>query len=561
MLNKSVEKTIGFFLLVGVPFSTLFLLTGSVTDPVNVTKLFAAGCVGFGVFAVTVIYGVKEVFRTSKLLVFSALAFFIFSINAVLNSDSPFSQNIYGVFGRQTGFVTYLILIMVAVSATLLRTEKSFNRIIWALLISGGVNILYAGWAILFGDFINWNNPYGNILGLFGNPNFVGAFLGMFIGGSIAFALSSHFSWKYRVAFSLLGLIALYEIKNSHAVQGLVVTGVSLAIIGFYQVRSRTKGILLTSIYSLLVVVVGAFAAAGALQQGPLASIIYKTSVSLRGQYWKAAINMGMDHPFTGVGMDAYGDWFRRARTEYAATVLPGPKTVSNAAHNVVLDIFAYGGFPLLISYLAMLTIGVLAIVRVTLRNRTYDGTFVAIATTWAAYQLQSLISINQVGLAIWGWVLLGTLVAYEYSTRPVTENSNNSKKLKNKELIFSPQLVGGIGVVIGALIAVPPMAADMKWVSAVGSQNGQKVLESIKPTYLTPSDSSRLAQAAVTFENSKLFDEAHSIALQGTSYNPDSFDAWRVLYSLSKTTPEEKQLALSNMKRLDPHNPDVLAQ
>jgi hypothetical protein len=57
---------------------------------------------------------------------------------------------------------------------------------------------------------------------------------------------------------------------------------------------------------------------------------------------------MGMDHPLNGIGMDAYGDWYRRARSEQAATVMPGPKTITNAAHNVVIDIFAYGGLPTL---------------------------------------------------------------------------------------------------------------------------------------------------------------------------------------------------------------------
>jgi hypothetical protein len=32
--------------------------------------------------------------------------------------------------------------------------------------------------------------------------------------------------------------------------------------------------------------------------------------------------------------------------------LLPGPKTITNASHNVVIDFFAYGGFPLLIAYL-----------------------------------------------------------------------------------------------------------------------------------------------------------------------------------------------------------------
>jgi O-antigen ligase len=561
MLNKSVEKTIAWFLFIGVPFATLFLMTESVTDPVNVTKLFATGCVGGGVFAIAAIYGSKEVWATSKTLVVSTALFFVAAVNSIFASTSPSTQSLYGVFGRQTGFIAYVVLAMVMLSATLLRRKKSFELLIWALLIAGAVNILYSAWAIVFGDFIGWTNPYGNILGLFGNPNFIGAFLGMFITGSIAFAFSDHFAWKYRIAFIVLGLIALYEIKESHAVQGLVVTGAGLAMIGFYLVRAKTKGLAVVIAYLGAVSVAAAFALAGALQKGPLAEIIYKKSVSLRGTYWETGIKIGMDKPFTGVGMDSYGNWYRAFRPDRALVDMPGVKVITNAAHNVVIDIFAYGGFPLLLSYLGILGVGIWAIVRVTLRNRSYDGTFVALATTWLAYQLQSIISINQIGLAIWGWLLVGALVAYEYSTRQTNEESAKGKNLKQKELIFSPQLVGGIGVVIGALIAVPPMSADMAWKSAVKAQNVQQVEAALTPSYLKPRDSARLAQAVLLLENSKLPDLAYKYAKEGVEFNPDYFDAWRVLYSVSKATQEDKDLALSNMKRLDPKNPDVLAQ
>lgn len=561
MINKTIEKTIAWFLFIGVPFTTLFLMTDTVTDPVNVTKLFAAGCVGGGVFAIVLVYGMKELWVSAKWLVIASLAFVLASINSILNSATPLTQNLYGVFGRQTGLITYLILMMTTLAAALLRTKKSFDLLVWALLISGAVNIVYAAWALAFGDFIGWNNPYGNILGLFGNPNFIGAFLGMFITGSVAYAFSSHFAWKYRTAFIVLGLIALYEIKESHAIQGLVVSGAGLAMIGFYLVRSKTKGWALTSGYVLGVAVVGAFALAGALQKGPLASIIYKTSVSLRGQYWAAGIKMGTDHPLTGVGMDSYGNYYRSARSEYAATVLPGPKTITNAAHNVVIDVFAYGGYPLFLSYVAILGIGIWAILRVTLRNRAYDGTFVALATTWLAYQLQSIISINQVGLAIWGWVLVGALVAYEYSTRPKSESTEKAKSIKQKEMFFSPQLVGGIGVVVGAMIAVPPMAADMKWRSALKAQNVQQVEAALTPSYLAPRDSARMAQAVLLLENSKLPDLAYKYAKEAVLFSPNYFDAWRVLYSISKATDADKDEAVANMKRLDPRNPDVLAQ
>jgi hypothetical protein len=268
-----------------------------------------------------------------------------------------------------------------------------------------------------------------------------------------------------------------------------------------------------------------------------------------------------MDKPWTGAGMDSYGLWYRAFRPDRALVDTPGVNTVTNAAHNVVIDVFAYGGYPLVISYIAILAIGVWAILRVTLRNRAYDGTFVALATTWLAYELQSIISINQMGLAIWGWVLVGALVAYEYSTRPKIEFTEKAKPVKQKEMIFSPQLVGGIGVVVGALIAVPPMSADMKWRSALKAQNVQQVEAALTPSYLAPRDSARMAQAVLLLENSKLPDLAYKYAKEGVAFNPNYFDAWRVLYSISKSTDADKDEALKNMKRLDPKNPDVLAQ
>jgi hypothetical protein len=307
--------------------------------------------------------------------------------------------------------------------------------------------------------------------------------------------------------------------------------------------------------------IAGGFALAGALQKGPLAEMIYKRSVSLRGTYWETGINIGLDKPFTGAGMDTYGLWYRAFRPDRALVGTPGVNTVTNAAHNVVIDVFAYGGFPLVISYVAILAIGVWAILRVTFRSRTYDGTFVALATTWLAYELQSIISINQMGLAIWGWVLVGALVAYEYSTRPMVESAEKTKPVKQKEMIFSPQLVGGIGVVVGALIAVPPMAADMKWRSALKAQNVQQVEAALTPSYLAPRDSARMAQAVLLLENSKLPDLAYKYAKEGVAFNPNYFDAWRVLYSISKATEADKEEAVMNMKRLDPKNPDVLAQ
>lgn len=564
MVNKSVEHALSWFLYIGVTFATVFLVTDAVTDPVNVTKLAATGGVGFAVFVIAIIQGRQGLKASSTPLLLILGLFVLAMVNAVMNSVSPLSQGIYGVYGRQTALVFYLVLVMVATGASLLREAKSFERIVKALFIAGGINVLYCAWALAFGDFIGWNNPYGNILGLFGNPDFISAFLGMFIAGVVGFIAAPNRSWLVRGIGLVTSLVAFYEIHRSHAIQGKAVTGAGLAIVGFYWVRAKFKGSAATISYLAVVGVGAGLALAGALQKGPLTQYIYKTSVSLRGQYWQAAINAGNSHPFTGVGMDSFGDWYRRARTEYAATTLPGPGVITNAAHNVVLDFFASGGWPLLIAYLATLGLGIWVILKVTLRSRNYDGVFVAMAATWLCYQLQSVISINQAGLAIWGWVLLGSLVAYEFVTRKAgaaEEAAPAQSKMRSvkAESVFSPQLIGGIGVVIGVLIAVPPMSADMKWKSALESQQLPRVEAALQGGYLQPTSSARLAQAVQMFEQSKLPDQAYTYAKKGAEFNPDYFDAWKMLYYVSKSTEADKALALKNMKRLDPYNPDVL--
>ena len=270
-----------------------------------------------------------------------------------------------------------------------------------------------------------------------------------------------------RLISVLIFLITVYEIINSNAIQGRVVVAAGLGIVGFYLVRSKFEGAIAQIGYLVVVAIGGVFALLGALQIGPLTKYIYKTSVSLRGEYWQAGWNMGNERPLTGVGFDTYGDWYRRLR-DTQALVLPGPNTTTNAAHNVPFDVFAFGGWPLFITYLAILSLSLVAIIKVTFRARKYDAIFVTLTTAWICYQLQSIISINQIGLAVWGWLFGGALIAYEIATRPKKDSENNdtlkgknasgrSIKSKQGETIFSSTLLAGIGAVVGLLIAAPP--------------------------------------------------------------------------------------------------------
>jgi len=275
---------------------------------------------------------------------------------------------------------------------------------------------------------------------------------------------------------------------------------------------------------------------------------------------------MGNSHPLTGVGLDSYGDWYRRARPPVALIDTPGINTLSNVAHNVVIDFFASGGFPLLLSYLAILGFGVTSIIRVTARGRDFDRVFVGLTSVWLCYEVQSFISINQIGLAIWGWLFTGLVVAYERSTRiqivkPELKKDKSEKGRGKAQVgIISPQLVAGIGAVIGILISIPPFSADAKWFSATRSHDAAKVEVALTPSYFAPADSTRYAQAVALFQTSNLQDLAYKYAVIAVKFNPDYFDAWKQLYFLPKSSDADKAIALSNLKRLDPKNPDVTA-
>ena len=356
MLEKSTEKVISSFFLIGIPLSSVFVLT-NVFDPANAPKLFVLGALAGGLSAIALVFGRKLLWSQSRGLLIASLVFLLTSLNSVFQSESPVSQNIYGVHARNTGFLTYLLLLIIALSATLIRDQKSFRNLSVAMFFAGVVNIVYGLIVIVFGDFMPWNNPGNLVFGFFGNTNFMGAFLGMFIAGALAWALGPNQKLWHRTGTILISFLAFYVALKTVAVQGVVVTAAGIFIVGFYLVRSRTKGLSVVTLYSFAGMFIGVLAILGSLQKGPLAQLIYKSTVSIRGQYWYAGIEMGKANPFSGVGMDAYGDYYRLFRSIKATTTTIDPNTVTNAAHNVVIDFFASGGCPLLLSYLEILVI------------------------------------------------------------------------------------------------------------------------------------------------------------------------------------------------------------
>jgi hypothetical protein len=228
----------------------------------------------------------------------------------------------------------------------------------------------------------------------------------------------------------------------------------------------------------------------------------------------------------------------------------------------VAIDIFAFGGLPLLVSYLAITGIVFLSIIRHALRTREFDYVFVSLVGAWISFQLQSVISINQIGLAVWGWVFGAAIVSYERIKRKViSPELIKPKSIKSSgSEVISPNLRAGVALVFAALIAVPPFAADVKWRSAQLSMDATKIEAVLSPSYFNPPTTFKYIQIVGTLEQSDLTNLAHKYAVEAVSYNPQSYESWRLFTLIREATPEEQQIALSKMKELDPRNPNIVS-
>jgi hypothetical protein len=180
----------------------------------------------------------------------------------------------------------------------------------------------------------------------------------------------------------------------------------------------------------------------GMLQIGPLEKYLYKPSVTIRGYYWQAGIEMLLHHPLFGVGMDNYGYYFKQYR-DVTYPLKYGFDITSSNAHNTFIQFFATGGFFFGATYI-LLNIYILKRAILGLKNLNGNNRIIlaGIFSAWVAFHAQSLVSIDNIGISIWGWVLGGSLIGLSVSaTTPVGEE-NKYFQVKQNDINLSRFLV-----------------------------------------------------------------------------------------------------------------------
>ena len=556
MKSQAVNKLLGTYLLGTVVSVTLFVSPWNSIDPVNLPKLTMLGALA--IIAATLAISNSDFLRAHKnrFLILSVSLFIAQLTLVFLIGKGDFFFKFYGTPSRNTGFLAYFSLTCVLFASAVSASKQLLNKFVVALLGVGVVLSIY-GLAQSRGlDIWDYVNAYGsNVFGTFGNPNFQSAFMGITAAVAMTWVLLSALSIKYKLGLLIISILALTNVALSSE-QGYLnfIAGLSSAIIVYlFSKRKFTFAwffLAITALGSFLVFL-------AILNIGPLASILYKASLQARGFYWRAALKMMADQPFFGVGIDGFGDWYRRSRTQSVAESYTG--IFADTAHSIPLDIGASGGLPLLLLYLIPIGLAVVSIVKVVKRSNDFEVAFASIVAAWVAYQAQSLISINQLGVGIWGWSLTGLLIGYELNTREHTAPSFH-KNIKG-ELEADNKIPGAIFLIavvagaIGLAISLPPYLAANKYYKVL--QSGDAILLQ-KSTYLKPFDKTRFLYSAQILADNKLEKQAIEVLQDATKIYPDSFELWQRWAQIPSASPEQVAKARAEMKRLDPFNPEL---
>ena len=562
MIKKAESSTIGLILAFVAGLSTLAIAPWASFDPVNLPKLLVISMGGITCLFLLVAQGRLLLDKRYRAITLVAIAFVFDLVLVLLFAGNNLGQELYGAQGRATGFVAYLALTGLLLAGVFAGSTKNLSRVAYSLLVTGSLSIAYGLVQAAGADPIKWVNQYSPVIGFLGNPNFQSSFVAFSAVMAFALVLDNRRAFMGRIALVVYQPLALYVIKESQSQQGFLIYAGSISLLVLiYISRSRISAI--TKPTLALGVSGATFVALGSFNKGPLATLIYEDSVTYRGDYWWAGWNMTINHPIFGVGLDSYGDWYRRART-LEATVRRGPDITTNSAHNVLLDLSSNGGFPLLFIYLVLIALVIRSALRVLRRSTSFDAVFAGIFAVWAGYQAQSVISLNQLGLAVWGWTLSGLIIGWDIYSSQSAENENvilDKKKGKiakdvDKQILAPASIVGiFVGLILALVMAVPPLAASINYKSARESGKVQLLINS---AYKEPLEARRMGEVAGILGDNKLVKESVAVITDAADKFPDYYGIWALMAQLPGVPAEQVAQAKAQMKRLDPLNPNL---
>ena len=555
MNRGSAETFIRKYLVFAVACVSIVVAPRVILDPINAPKMLVLFIVStIGAFLIFPHLGFYYKGKAKVLLIFATI-YLLDLLLILFFADADFGQQVYGTFGRNNGFLAYLGLMLVFLLGALTSNQASLKRFLLGLIFVSIVSGLYGILQSMKIDPAGFVSLYSPAIGFLGNPDFFSAFHGLALIASVGLLIVLREKNNLRFIYAFSAALNLYALKLAGAKQGALVAviGVAMIIVVLAYQRSKKLGLSLASLGFIGAILV----ALGLYNVGPIASLIYKSSLEARGYYWGAAWNMSLEKPLFGVGLDNFGSWYRRTRSIEAYQWLPTQET--NAAHNVFLDFSSNGGFPFLLLNLILAGMVLVSFISTLRKTEKLNPYYIIGFSIWVAFQAQLLISINQIGNAVWGWALGGILLGYSYFAieEPGSDKAEKVSKRRNVQksdmLPASDLLRLTAGAILAIIIALPYWSSAVNFQGAIASQSLEKIEQA---AIQKPFDAVRMLGSARVLKDNGKVDQARAILDLTVQAFPDSYGAWEEFSKLPGISEARMKEIKAELSRLDPRAP-----
>ena len=559
-MKISLVKFQSAVILSTASLATLAISPGLGYDPINLPKMIIV-VTGASILLIPLLRNYLELLSSNSIFTLATLFFSLTMIIAFFTNSAPLSQQLWGVWGRSTGLLTYLSFIICMLSAALLTSQadtpairQTFERLSYFITF---YTLMQAGDI----DPINWSQKL--MVATLGNLNFMSSFLGLASISLFARLVLEKLSTTAKFHYFIFVGLNLFLIWLSGSIQGLGVFAIGICFT--LAILIRIKRDFRQSLFFLLTVApIGLLTFLGAAGIGPL-SVLRQETVIYRRDYWVAGIRMTQDNWLNGVGIDSYGDYYEQYR-DLAAVLRTGPQRVTNTAHNIFLDVSSGAGVFVLLAFMLIFLLTSLSALKLIKRG-DFSATDSAMIGMFFGFIFFCLISINQIGVGIWGFVFIGAIQGSASRLRlgsPKGQSDLKNGKNKPAKQIPSSTYMG-LGMKIGSLflgigglvISVIPSITDAQMLSAVKTRDFNSMLQVASKF------------SATTFHKSKyqtmLLDEgktqeAYEFALEEFESNPRNDISLRIIASTDSAPKNLRIKALELLIERDPNNADFLS-
>lgn len=536
--------------------TTLLITPFLSLDPINLPKMLVV-VTGASLLLTYLAINFKELLKIQSALFVTSLIFVILLTTAILTNPAPWADQFWGTWGRSTGYLTYFAFIVFMLSGALL-TSKNETRILQQVFEK--VSYFISAYALLQAldlDPVAWSQKA--MVATLGNINFTSSFLGLASISFISRLIAETISITAKTHYSVLLALNLSLIWISGSIQGIAIFAAGATTIVAMVLRKKTdfKKVIF---WLLFTIPQGALVFLGTAGIGPLSSLRQET-VIFRRDYWLAGINMTKENWLNGVGIDAYGDYYQQYR-DLAAVIRTGPQRVTNTAHNIFLDISSGLGLLAGLSFLFIFVITFRVIFKM-LKTGNFTSTDVAIAGIFIGFVIFCLISINQIGVGIWGFIFMGYLQGWNgrqkngRSNLKLDHDHSISKKIVPKaKLNLTPKMSTAIFGVLGLTLSLMPNITDVQMLSAVKSKNYDVMLEVVSKNSATQAHKDKYLNTMLEQGRET---EAYEFALTTLQANPRSELALRVIGSHEGAPKNLRITSLEQLMKQDPNNRELI--